>query len=283
MKNKISILGIGWLGFPLAKKLIEIGYDVNGSTTSESKIEVLKTNNIQSFQIELSEDEINGNIEEFLADSETLIINIPPKLRSNPKENFVEKIKLLITSIEKSSVKNVLFVSSTSVFADAFPIVEIDENSIPNPDSESGKQLVKTEKLLLSNPNFQTTILRFGGLIGEDRHPIKFLAGKTNVENPDAPINLIHQEDCIGIIIEMLNQVRHDKGLRQAQSDNSLKNNVFNVVAPQHPTRKAYYTQKAIEQNLSLPEFDNSKESVGKLISNKKVEEVLKYSYKKDV
>lgn len=57
--NKISILGIGWLGFPLAKKLIEIGYDVKGSTTSESKIEVLKTNNIQPFQIELYEDEIN--------------------------------------------------------------------------------------------------------------------------------------------------------------------------------------------------------------------------------
>ena len=283
MKNKISILGIGWLGFPLAKKLIEIGYDVNGSTTSESKIEVLKTNNIQPFQIELSEDEINGNIEEFLADSETLIINIPPKLRSNPKENFVEKIKHLITQIEKSTVKKVLFVSSTSVYPDVFPIVEIDENSVPNPDSESGKQLLQTEKLLLSNNNFQTTILRFGGLIGEDRHPIKFLAGKSNVENPDAPINLIHQEDCIGIIIEMLNQVQHDKGLRQAQSDNSLKNNVFNVVAPQHPTRKVYYIQKAIENNLSLPEFDNSKESVGKWISSKKIEEILKYKFNKEV
>ena len=161
-----------------------------------------------------------------------------------------------------------------------FPIVEIDENSIPNPDSESGKQLLQTEELLLSNNNFQTTILRFGGLIGDDRHPIKFLAGKINVENPDAPINLIHQEDCIGIIIEMLNQVQHDKGLRQAQSDNSLKNNVFNAVAPQHLTRKEYYTQKAIENNLSLPIFDDSKESVGKWISSKKIETILNYKFK---
>jgi len=281
--NKISILGIGWLGFPLAKKLIEIGYVVKGSTTSISKLENLKVNNIQPFQIELSENGINGNIEGFLGESEILIIDIPPKLRSNPKENFVEKIKLLITNIEKSTVKNVLFVSSTSVYADTFPISEIDENTIPNPDSESGKQLLETEELLLSNKSFQTTILRFGGLIGEDRHPIKFLAGKTNVENPDAPINLIHQEDCIGIIIEMLNQVQHDKVLHQAQSDNSLKNNVFNAVAPQHPTRKEYYTQKAIENNLSLPIFDDSKESVGKLICSKKVEEVLKYSFKKEV
>mgnify|MGYP003615968040 CR=1 FL=1 len=39
---KISILGCGWLGFPLAQKLIETGYEVKGSTTSESKLEALK-------------------------------------------------------------------------------------------------------------------------------------------------------------------------------------------------------------------------------------------------
>ncbi len=46
-RRKTSILGIGWLGFPLAKKLIKIGYNVKGSTTSESKLENLKTNNIK--------------------------------------------------------------------------------------------------------------------------------------------------------------------------------------------------------------------------------------------
>lgn len=269
-QNKISILGIGWLGFPLAKKLIEISYDVKGSTTSESKLDVLKDNNIQPFQIELSENQIIGNIEGFLEDSEILIIDIPPKLRSNPTESFVAKIKLLVTEIEKSTLKNVVFISSTSVYADDFPIVEIDENSATNPDSENGKQLVETEQLLLSNPNFQTTILRFGGLIGEDRNPIKYLAGKTDVDNPDAPINLIHQDDCIGIIAEILNQVQHD-------------NNIFNAVAPHHPTRKEYYSKKAIENNLSLPIFDDSKKSIGKLISSTKIEDVLNYNFKKDV
>lgn len=269
-RRKISILGIGWLGFPLAKKLIEIDYDVKGSTTSESKLEILKSKNIQPFQIELSEKEIKGNMEAFLNDSEFLIINIPPKLRSNPTENFVEKIKLLTAEIEKSTVKNVLFVSSTSVYADAFPIDEIDENSIPNPDSESSKQLLQTEEILLTNKNFQTTILRFGGLIGEDRHPIKFLAGKTNVENPDAPINIIHQEDCIGVMVEMLNRVQHD-------------NIIFNAVAPHHPTRKEYYQKKAENSNLPLPIFAENKESKGKIISSTKIETVLNYRFKKEI
>jgi nucleoside-diphosphate-sugar epimerase len=272
--NKISILGIGWLGFPLAKKLIELGYEVKGSTTSESKLDLLEANSIQPFQIELSEKEIKGNIDAFLNDSEFLIIDIPPKLRSNPTENFVEKIKILTSYIEKSTVKNVLFVSSTSVYADIFPIAKIEENSIPNPDSDSGKQLLQTEEFLLSNENLQTIILRFGGLIGEDRHPIKFLAGKTDVENPDAPVNLIHQEDCIAIIIEMLKQVQHDS---------VVVNNIFNAVAPQHPTRKDYYTKKALELNLPLPTFAENSESKGKIISSKKLENILEYSFQKEI
>ena len=282
-RRKISILGIGWLGFPLAKKLIEIGYEVKGSTTSESKLEILTSNNIQPFQIELSEKEIKGNIDAFLNDSEFLIIDIPPKLRNNPKEDFVEKIKLLIAEIEKSTVKKVLFVSSTSVYADTFPITKIDESSIPNSDSESGKQLLQTEKLLLSNKHFQTTILRFGGLIGEDRNPIKFLAGKTNIENPDAPINLIHQEDCIGIITELLNQVQNKKEHGQSQSNNLLINSVFNAVTPHHPTRKEYFQQKAKNSNLALPIFAKNQESKGKIISSTKIETVLNYRFKKEI
>lgn len=269
-RKKISILGIGWLGFPLAKKLIEIGYSIKGSTTSEVKLDVLKANNIQPFLIELSESQIIGNIEGFLEDSEILIIDIPPKLRSNPNENFVSKIRLLVTEIEKHNIKKVVFISSTSVYADAFPIVEINENSIPNPDSESGKQLLQTEELLLSNKGFQTTILRFGGLIGEDRHPIKYLAGKTNIENPEAPINLIYQEDCIGIIVEILNQVQKD-------------NLIFNAVAPQHPTRKEYYIKKAIENKLSLPIFNDNKKSFGKRITNKNLDFFLNYTFQRNI
>jgi nucleoside-diphosphate-sugar epimerase len=267
-RRLISILGVGWLGFPLAKKLIENGYAVKGSTTSESKLDLLNANEIQPFQIELSENKIKGNVAVFLEKSEVLIIDIPPKLRSNPSENFIEKIKLLIAEVERSTVKKVLFVSSTSVYADAFPVVEIDENSIPNPDSENGKQLLQTEDLLLSNDSFQTTILRFGGLIGEDRHPVKFLAGKKDIENPDAPINLIHQDDCIGIISEILKLVQHD-------------NLLFNAVAPQHPTRKEYYTQKAIENDLPFPKFIEKGKSIGKQINSLKLIETLDYKFRK--
>ena len=278
MGIKISILGCGWLGLPLAKSLLSKGHEIKGSTTSESKLDVLKNAGISPFQIQLESHQIIGTIEDFLKETNVLVIDIPPGLRrefsTSLEMTFVNKVKTLIPFIEKSGIQKVVFVSSTSVYGDGFQIVEITEETQPNPDTESGKQLVIAETILQSNSYFKTTVIRFGGLLGDDRHPIKFLAGRTNVENPDAPVNMIQREDCIGIIEEILKQVQHD---------NWEWNQTFNAVAPQHPTRKAYYHKKAEIFNLPLPTFAEDSESKGKIISSKKVETILGYSFQKEI
>jgi nucleoside-diphosphate-sugar epimerase len=261
--TKISILGCGWLGLPLAKALVKNEYLVSGSTTSIEKIAVLENAGIEPFLIVLSENKTIGNLTEFLADSEILIIDVPPKLRGSETENFVSKIRNIIPFIEKSAVQKVLFISSTSVYNDDDAYVT--EETIARPATESGKQLLETEQLLQSNINFKTTILRFGGLIGEDRHPVKFLAGRENLENPNAPINLIHQEDCIGIINAILSQ--------------QVWGETFNAVTPYHPTRAEYYTQKAVELNLALPKFTTDSNSNRKIILSDYLETVLKYTF----
>ena len=268
----ISLLGCGWLGLPLAKALLANDFLVKGSTTSEEKLSKLTAEGIESFLVALDSKRITGAIENFLDGSETLIIDIPPQLRgknndtSNSNEKiFVEKIKTLILYIEKSTIENVLFVSSTSVYGEVEGTIT--EETLPKPDTESGKQLLEVELLLQNNLNFKTTILRFGGLIGEDRNPAKFLAGKVNLENPNAYINFIHQEDCIGIILKII--------------ATDSWNEIYNGVSPFHPTRETYYTQKAIELTLPLPQFDHSKSSIGKLILSDKVETDLGYSFTK--
>ena len=263
--KQISILGCGWLGMPLAKLLLEKGFSVNGSTTSLEKISALESNGIQPFQIELSETEIKGEIDSFLKNSEILIIDIPPKLRSISSENFIKKIQNLVPFIEKAKIEKIIFISSTSVYGDYNSVVT--EATKPNPDSESGKQLLETETVLQSNTNFKTTVIRFGGLIGEDRHPIHFLAGRKNIENPEAAINLIHQKDCIGIIKAVIEQDCFGES--------------FNAVAPFHPTRKEYYTQKAMELGLLVPEFNENRNSFGKIIDSNLLFSELNYTFQK--
>ena len=263
--TKISILGCGWLGMPLAKAAVLKRFSVKGSTTSLEKLALLENIGITPFQIVLSENKTTGNLTEFLENSEILIIDVPPKLRGVEQENFIKKIRNTIPFIEKSSVKKVLFVSSTSVYGNSHTYVS--EETLPKPDTESGKQILETEQLLQNNSNFKTTVLRFGGLIGKDRHPIHFLAGRENLDNPIASINLIHQEDCIGIILKIIEM--------------NAWNETFNAVAPFHPSREMYYTQKARDLNLALPKFNNKDNSGGKIIWSDRVKNVLNYTFTK--
>lgn len=272
--KKISILGCGWLGLPLAKKLILEGFFVTGSTTTLAKIPILEKAGISSFIISVSENTMEGALDLFLKDSEVLIVDFPPKLRGAHSENYVSKIRNLIPFIENAAVKKVLFVSSTSVYSDDASLSAFDENNTPKPNSESGKQLLEVETLLRKNGAFETTIVRFGGLFGEDRHPIQFLAGRKNLENPDGPINLIHQKDCIGILEAII-----QKTLSETTTDNWERTEIFNAVAPFHPSRKEYYTQKAMELHLALPEFEESQPSIGKIIKSSKIEALLNYKF----
>ncbi|MFM1753084.1 MAG: hypothetical protein RLZZ236_23 [Bacteroidota bacterium] len=261
--TQISILGCGWLGLPLAKSLLQNGFSIKGSTTSLEKISLLQSESITPFLVRLEEQEISASIADFLADSHILIINIPPKLRGGSTENFVAKITTLLPFIENSTVEKVLFVSSTSVYGEDNEFVT--EATVLNPDTEGGRQLAIVENVLQKNSRFQTTILRFGGLISDDRNPVRFLSGRENIENPDTPINLIHQDDCIGIIEKIIALNSWDE--------------TYNAVAPFHPTRQEYYTQKATELNLALPKFAALNTIVGKTILNNKVIEVLDYSF----
>ena len=261
--TQISILGCGWLGLPLAKSLLQNGFSIKGSTTSLEKISLLESEGITPFLVRLEEQQISASVIDFLADSQILIINIPPKLRGGSTENFVAKITTLLPFIENSTVEKVLFVSSTSVYGEDNEFVS--EVTVLNPDTEGGRQLAIVENVLQKNSRFQTTILRFGGLISDERNPVRFLSGRENIENPDAPINLIHQDDCIGIIEKIIALNSWDE--------------TYNAVAPFHPTRQEYYTQKATELNLALPKFAALNTIVGKTILNNKVIEVLDYSF----
>lgn len=262
--SKISILGCGWLGLPLAKSLLAKNNEIKTSTTSPEKIDNLKSLGLNPHLISLS-DKIEGDISGFLNDTEILIIDIPPNMSAGENDNFTAKIKNLIPEIKKSAVSKVLYVSATSVYDDDESFRIVTEETPENPVTESGRQMLKAEEILFGNKNFKTTSLRFGGLYGEKRHPIYYLSGKSGIANPDAPINLIGLSDCIGIIEKII--------------EKEAWNQVFNGVNPKHPSRKEYYNGKAVALGLPLVGFDESKISVGKIIDSGKVERVLGYEY----
>lgn len=266
MKNQVSIIGCGWLGLPLAQFLISKNYVIKGSTTSPKKVSELKIHNIQPYVIVLNENGIVGDIDSFLNDSTSLIINIPPGLRKRPNKNHILEMEHLISQIEKSSVSYVIYISSTSVYANTESLNTVTEDTPTCPDSENGKQLLAIENRLLENKKFKTIVLRCGGLFGVDRHPAKYLSGRKDIKNPDAPVNLIHKEDCINIIHKLLNQDSWQL--------------ILNAITPHHPSKKEYYTAYCEMNNLPIPEFDSNSISKGKIIDTSKLVQLLNYNYK---
>ena len=243
-------MGCGWLGLPLAHALIDKGHLVKGSTTSENKMSRLKSKGIQPYLISLSENGISGSIDDFLTDVQVLIINVPPKLRSGQGENYVNKMHILYKVVKRSAVKQIIFVSSTSVYGSIEG--EVTERTIPKPSTESGKQLLEAETIFRNAENLQTVILRFGGLMGEDRNPINMLSGRKALPKGNHYVNLIHKLDCIRIIEYILKA--------------DLWGKIVNGVYPHHPIKQVYYTAEALKYKLQIPEYKTSKYLLGKKV-----------------
>lgn len=252
----IAIVGCGWLGIPLAERLIAGGFAVKGSTTSEKKLALLQSKGIDPYLISLETDEVQGDIGAFLSGCDILVIDIPPRF------HFARKIAALVPKIEQSGIKKVLHISSVSVYD--HEDLTLTETVVPNPKTEKAQQLFQAENLL-RNPNFSTTIVRFGGLIGGSRHPVHYLAAQTDLENPDAPVNLIHLQDCIGIIGKII--------------EKNIWGETFNAASPEHPTREDYYIRKAKEFKLVPPQFSHQKPSEGKIIDPSKLIRQLDYQF----
>lgn len=263
--NKIAILGAGWLGWPLAKKLVEAGFIINASTTSSNKLDALTADGINPFLINLLSTGPEGkNLESFLK-TDLIIINIPPGRRDPAVEtNFPKKIKTLISLALKAGVTRCVFVSSTSVYSD--PQGGVSEETIPMPTTNSGKALWSVEKYLQSLSPLKTTIIRPGGLVGGDRLAGRFLAGKKDIPNGNAPVNMIHRTDLVNIILKLIDQKRF--------------NETFHCVANQSPTRRDFYTHQAKKYGFKKPEF-LADEGVGpfKIISNEYVKKTLNYQF----
>ena len=259
--EKIGVLGCGWLGLAFAKKAIERGYGVNATSTTPSKKQKLQPTQITPFLLEVNENEINGeNL--FFNDVSTLIIAIPPGLRKNPNRNFDKIIGQVITKIKGFKIKKVVFLSSTSVYG--FQEEKITEESPTLGGTSSAIQLLISEKMLLESEEFETCVIRLGGLMGPKRHPVYSLSLKNNLPNPDSPINFIHQRDAVEIILKLI--------------ETWQPNEIYNAVTPFHPSRKNYYTEMASIANISPPDFQPEGTVRGK-ISSQKVRDKIDFTF----
>lgn len=269
MNKKISILGCGWLGFPLAKHLVNLGYDIKGSTTQANKLSLFKESEIDGHVIQLNDVKVEGKLDEFFTESETLVINIPPN-RSAFSESYNSRLSRIVPFIEASQIKNIIFVSSTTVYDNQDCIITEENQMMSN--TVAAKELLASENLFKNIPNVKTIILRFGGLINEFRQPIKFLVNKPLNTNPDHAVNLIHLDDCIRLIKKIIDKI-----------DDIPNHQILIGVNQKGFKRRKYYNKKAEILGLQAPVFSDFNEPLDKKIDNPLTREILNYTCVHDI
>ena len=259
-KSKIGIIGCGWLGLPLAELLLKKNYLVKGSTTSKEKLQKLENYKIDSYLLEINDRGIKGKIGSFLDELDVLIINIPPKSKVFPNNKYSKKIKSLAKEIKKKSLDKIIFISSSSVYGSNQG--KIDYNTKPLPDSKNGLEILESEKIITKNK--KCTVIRFGGLIGKNRHPVYSLIKKSKISDPNAPINLIHLEDCIQIIYSVIK--------------NEKWGETYLGVSPYHPKKIDYYNDKCKSLGLKEIHFSNDN-TTNKEVTDSKIQTELNHSF----
>ncbi len=271
MTDSVSILGCGWLGHPLGRRLGTRGLTVRGSTTTPDKLDRLREDGIEPVLLTLDPD-LSESDPGPLFDSPVLVLNVPPSRGADDvRTRHRRQIEAVRDAALAGAVEWILFASSTGVYPNVERSLSEEDcppgspEALPGPRRSTGEALLDVEGLLADTPELDTTIVRLGGLYGDDRNPGRFLAGRTDVGRPNAPVNLLHRDDAVGIFETLIEQ--------------DVRNDVFNACADEHPTRRDFYTRAAEVSGLEAPTFDRTDTTTGKLIRNDKIKRRCGYQF----
>ena len=245
--KSVSILGCGWLGLAMAKHFVHKEMHVKGSTTSEDKKDLLTSNGIQHYSIDLSK---NLTAEDFF-ESELLIISLPPRIRKRSVNEHLTELAQMIPAINSSkTLKQIVYTSSTSIYSQNLEKLTEDQADM-NTDLGQIEQFLRNQIRQLP-----LGIIRCGGLMGYDRMPCKYFAGKANVPDGDNPVNYIHRDDVILLFNHLISIHTGDF--------------VYNAVAPVHSIKKEVVA-KCTEQTGLEPTHFSSENGPYKTISPAKL------------
>lgn len=244
---KILIIGCGWLGLPLAERLINENHQVYGSSTRFDQLSKLELAGINPFLYDgITTNQLPGWSKEI----ECAILNFPPSKSHDYPKQVADLLKQL------SATCKIIFTSSTGVYEDIDGIVdELGKVKTDHPVFQA-EEIVR-----LSNHPF--IILRLAGLIGGERHPVKYMSGKVYPDG-NSVVNLVQREDVIQAIIAVVEQ--------------NVWQGVYNVCYPEHPSKSDYYGAKATEFNILKPNF-NFSDKTGKKIDGSRIENTLNFCY----
>jgi nucleoside-diphosphate-sugar epimerase len=196
MQRSVLIAGCGFVGLPLAHKLLEAGWQTYAITKSESSAKKLRSESFHVHGLDLRDADALHLLPRRNFD---VVIHCASSGRGNIQDYqavFFAGAKNLMANLE---YENFIFCSSTSVYAQTDGSW-VDESAAAEPTRETSRVLRDAEELVLAANG---TVARFSGLYGPGRCvPLqKLLEGQATIEGDGRRLmNALHQLDAAGAL-----------------------------------------------------------------------------------
>lgn len=255
-KQKVVILGCGWLGKIVGEDLVKSGFDVFGSSRSEKNSHQIQELGIEPFYLDINH---NSQISTEIIDNTSYVLIFFPPSIENDSFKYHEILLALATQFHNDA--RFILTSSTGVYPQKSGI--FDENYV-FAEEEQSNRLKIAEDTLRYELGDRLTIFRPGGLIGPDRHPIYSLQGREISHDGSAPVNLVQGKDISRATQKII--------------ESGIFGRTFNLVFPLHPTKKEYYQKAAETLELEPPKF-GTRNALNRQIMGKSIQNEISFQY----
>jgi nucleoside-diphosphate-sugar epimerase len=118
---------------------------------------------------------------------------------------------------------------------------------------------------MVNHSPLASTIVRLGGLFGENRHPGRFLSGKTLSSSAEACVNMLHQTDAVNGLMFLANE--------------EINKLIVNLVSPHHPTKGEFYDTASKLLKMPPPNFKRDKKEERIISSDLIIERGFQFKY----
>jgi len=265
---RVLIVGCGYVGLPLGVELVRQGHAVFGLRRSAAAETQLRAAGITP----LSGDVTRPETLAALPPNFDWVVNCVASGGGDAadyRQIYLQGTANLLAWLAPHPPKKFLYTSSTGVYGQNDGST-VKETSPTEPEAETARVLVETEKLLLAtfaSQRLPAVILRVAGIYGPGRgYAFKqFLKNEARIEGDGARVmNMIHRDDLIGCIIAALKNGQPGEIYNAVDDEPVTQTHFFGWLA----ATLGKYPPPSVPEN---PEATRKRGVTNKRVSNRKL------------
>ncbi|MCA9536639.1 MAG: NAD-dependent epimerase/dehydratase family protein [Myxococcales bacterium] len=198
---RVLIAGCGYVGSALATQLVQAGHSVFGLRRTINQLPA----GVAGIAADLSDPSTLTALPE--VDTLVYCAAAGGRTPENYEAAYVRGVENVLCALEGTPLTRAVLTSSTAVYAQDDGS-DVDEGSPTEPQSFSGRTLLRSEALFRERLGERGVVLRLSGIYGPTRtRLVRTVAEGTTPAPPASRLsNRIHVEDCAGAIAHLLEQ-----------------------------------------------------------------------------